>query len=312
MKDIKNIDYNALPISEYSRRYILRMLPNLDYYTHIYRKSIHRVLQQETQTPQELTIVDYGGGHGFLSFTLKQMGVGKVIYVDYNSQAVKTVHAIAEHLGYGPDAIIHGDAEALLQYCTEQGIRPNALMGMDVIEHIYRLEDFFALLHNINPDMHMLFTTGSTPFNPRVVNRLRNVMIADEQGPQGFREQRRHHIQHSFRQMSNEQLDYWADNTRGLNYDDTLLAVEHNQPFQINDPYNTCDPATSSWTERILPIEEYQRLVAPYQWRVTVDNGFYNTHRNGSKGISSRLLNVLLISNIFRCLAPFITLNIKR
>ena len=29
---LKNLDYDSLPISDYSRNYILRLLPNLDYY----------------------------------------------------------------------------------------------------------------------------------------------------------------------------------------------------------------------------------------------------------------------------------------
>lgn len=309
-EQLHKIDYSSLPISEYNRRYIMRMLPDLDYYLEIYGRCLDMMINRSHKAPRDLCLVDYGGGHGFLSCAAKQRGIGKVIYIDFNSLSAKTASIIGEHLGLSADAIIHGDSEKLREWCTEHQVKPDIIMGMDVIEHIYRLEDFFADMFAINPAVKMLFTTGSTPFNPLVKKRLHKIMVADELGPNGFREERRHHIQHSHRDFTPAQLDYWAQNTRGLNYDDTLEAVANNKPNILADPYNTCDPATGSWTERILPMTDYQAMVKPYGAKAKVANGFYNTHRTGAKGFASRLLNMAIRLTGVKTIAPFIIINI--
>lgn len=314
-EQIQQIDFQRLPVSDYSRRYIQRMLPDLDYYLDIYGRCLDRMAEMLGKPLAETVMVDYGGGHGFLSCLAKRRGVGQVIYIDYNPQAVETVKAVSHELGYGPDAVLQGDAAALLAYVQTSGCRPDMLLGMDVIEHIYRLPDFFASLHVMNPDLQMLFTTGSTPCNPHVVKRLRRVMVLDEEGHNGqpgFYALRRQAIAQHFPQLSSPELDAWAACTRGLNFQDALLAVERQVPNVMSDAYNTCDPATGSWTERILPIADYQAMVRDYGWKVSVQNGFYNTYLSGAKALPSRMLNRLLSTGGFKYLAPFIILTVTQ
>ena len=314
LQQLKNINYHDLPVSDYSRNYILRMLPHIDYYIDIYRHSLQQMLQQTGKEPSNITLVDYGGGHGFLSLTAKEMGIGTVIYIDINPQAAATVTELSKIVGTSPDHILQGDSESLRQWCAENRITPNALLGMDVIEHIYRLEDFFADIYSINPDITMLFTTGSTPYNPWVVRRLHHIMLSDERGhsgQKGFLQLRKEHILQHYPDMSDSEADLWAANTRGLTYPDILTAIDTHTPFKEIDAYNTCDPATGSWTERILPISDYKSLVRPYHATIRVTPGYYNTYRKGLKGIVSRLFNLLLHIPIARPLAPFIFLNIE-
>ena len=310
---LKTLDYDSLPISDYSRNYILRLLPSLDYYLEIYHRCLRKMLDESSCSAADIVMVDYGGGHGFLSLTAKTMGIGKVIYVDTNPQAVETVQAVSDKVGFGPDEVLLGDASALRQWCLSNNVMPNLLLGMDVIEHIYRLEDFFADLFAINPALPMLFTTGSTPFNPYVVRRLRRIMQSDELGHgggPGFHTLRKRYILNHFPEMKDWEADIWATDTRGLTYPDIHVAVETHTPNRLADPYNTCDPATGSWTERILAIEDYQALLLPYHATLSIQNGFYNTHRQGVKGFFSQLLNHLP-RRLFRPLAPFIILHIS-
>ena len=313
---LRHIDYAALPISDYSRRYLLRMLPVLDYYLDIYRRTLERAFRLTAKPLQELTLVDYGGGHGILSLCAKEAGVGRVIYVDYNPQAAETVQALSRRVGFGPDKVLTGDGAALLDGCRREGVVPDLLLGMDVIEHIYRLEDFFAQLYAVNPRLSMIFTTGSTPYNPWVRRRLHRVMAADEQGRDGqagFLAQRREYLRQHCPQLDAAALDRWAVLTRGLTYADALQAVNDNlppSPLGVDDPYNTCDPATGSWTERILPLAAYRRLLETYHARLEVSNGYYNTFRAVGKRLPSELLNGLLATGGFRFLAPFLFLTI--
>ena len=315
MRQLKEIDYGSLPISDYSREYIMRMLPHLDYYLDIYRGSLSQMLKQLGMPPSEVTMVDYGGGHGLLSLAAKRMGVGKVIYIDINPKAVETVTVLSQELGTAPDCILQGDASTLRQWSESNHTIPDALLGMDVIEHIYELESFFADIYAVNPRIFMLFTTGSTPYNPWVKRRLHRVMQSDEMGHggrPGFFQLRKDFIVRHYPDMKDVDADVWAADTRGLIYQDILTAIDTHTPNPLNDPYNTCDPETGSWTERILPMDAYQKMVQPYGAGVTVRSGYYNVYRKGIKRRASRILNALIRTPFFRFMAPFIFIVVKK
>lgn len=311
---LRSLDYSALPLSDYSRQYILGLLPALDYHLLIYRRTLDRLLDALGREPQRLTLVDYGGGHGFFSLVAKERGVGRVVYVDINPQAAEAVQTISRAIGQGPDVVITGDAATLRRWSGDTGIVPDAMAGFDVVEHIYRLEPFFADLFAIHPALPMMLTTGSNPSNPLVCRRLHRIMDEDEHGYpgfEGFLAQRRRYIRQLHPEMDDASLDRSARLTRGLTFDDIPAAIQ-NSKFKIQnspDPHNTCDPATGSWTERLLPIDAYRNLLAPHGATLRVASGFYNPFGTGAKPLAARLVNPLLPR--LRCLAPFITLEIN-
>lgn len=292
--DLRQLQPNSLPLSDYSRQALQRTLAAAEYYLEIYRFSLEKVLELCSLSPTDITLVDYGGGHGLLSIFAKRLGFAHVIYVDTSADALQTVQLLSQQLQAGPDVALQGDAETLRRWCAERQMTPDALLAMDVIEHIYVLDDFFASLHAISPRLRMIFTTASNPYNSRVVRRLRHAMIDDEQGhdgKKGFFHLRREYIQQLHPDMSDKQLDYWAEHTRGLNYEDVARAVDAQSPNLLLDPYNTCDPQTGSWTERILPIDDYRQLLAPYGFQLTLLPGHYSEHRRGPKEWMSQYYN---------------------
>ena len=107
---LKAIDYNKLPISDYNKRYIGNLKPALSYFMHIYADCLQRGLQA-IQTPiSDVTLIDYGGGTGFLSILAKSIGIGQVIYIDLNPSSVETIQLLKQIIGIGPDTILHGDS----------------------------------------------------------------------------------------------------------------------------------------------------------------------------------------------------------
>ena len=294
---LRGINVEELPVSEYSKGALLRVLNAAEFYLEIYRNSLEKVLAMCNMPPEEITIVDYGGGHGILSILAKKLGFARVVYIDYNADALQTVQQMSERLGATPDVMLQGDAAVLRQWCESNRVKPNALLAMDVIEHIYVLDEFFGELHSISDMMKMVFTTASTPFNKRVERRLRRAMQEDELGTEtrkGFWQKRRDYVQELHPDMSDRELDYWADNTRGLTYADVARAVESQSPNLLLDADNTCDPATGSWTERILPIDDYRQLLMPYGFTLAVVPGRYNEHRHGAKQMMSRYYNKII------------------
>lgn len=291
---LTNVNVKELDLSPYSRKALKRVLDAAEYYLEIYRESLERVLAHCNKFPAQMTIVDYGGGHGLLSILAKQLGFGQVIYIDTNADAIHTVEVMEKYLGAGPDVVLQGDAPELEEWCHREEVLPDAVLGMDVIEHVYVLDELFAAMHNISPTMLMLFTTASNPKNKRIVRKLHKSMRRDEEGhlgKKGFWQLRRDYVKKLYPDMPARQLDYWADYTRGLAYKDIGRAVESQSPNLLFDEYNTCDPETGSWTERILPIENYRQLLSPYGYKLTVLPGMYNTHRGGPKAWISRCYN---------------------
>lgn len=317
-QQITKIDFAQLPISDYNKKYLQWLLPALHYYLEIYAGCIQQGIEKCGKEIRKLTLVDYGGGSGFLSMLAKEIGIGKVIYIDLNEKSVETVRLLQAETGVGPDIILHGDSEKLTEWCSENAVRPDLLIATDVIEHIYDLSDFFSQLISINDRMEMIFTTASTPYNPYVKHRLHRLMQNCETGQEvipNYYTKRANYIQKTFPDLSEQQVSEWTLLTRGLIYEDIYKAISQNKRPLLLDAYNTCDPATGNWAERILPIRDYKTLVAPYNYKVEVKKGFYNSQRPKQwKSVISFMINqVVKYSGKagFVC-APFIYLLFSR
>ena len=288
-----------------------RNIESLRYYARIYA-----VCLKDIPEVSNTVLVDYGGGCAFLSQFAKCLGVAKVIYVDINPESVQTAEDLKRVLGIGPDVLVNGDSRDFKDWCAENNLVPDCLVSVDVIEHIYDLDTFFADLLSVNPSMKMVFTTASNHCNRLKARKLRKVMLSDEQGrgdEKGFYAQRLDFIRQQFPQLAENELEYWARNTRGLAFDDIEKAVAEKRPNTLIDRYNTCDPATGSWTERVLPLSEYKRLFSKYKRILCVENGFYDTNRTQPQKAFRALLNgiIRLFPHLGRCIAPFIILKTK-
>ena len=305
------IEFDELPIADESKRRLKKNVKALPYYAKIYATCL-----QGLDDVENSVLVDYGGGCAFLSQFAKLYGVAKVIYVDISSESTQTAAELKRVLGIGPDVIIHGDSRDFKDWCAENNVVPDCLVSVDVIEHIYDLDAFFADLLAVNPSMKMVFTTASNPCNRLKVRKLRKVMLSDEQGrwdEKGFYAQRLDFIRQRFLQLTENELEYWARNTRGLVFDDIEKAVAEKSPNTAIDRYNTCDPRTGSWTERVLPLSEYRRLLAKHKRILRVENGFFDTNRPQPKKAFRALLNgiIRIFPHLGRCVAPFIILKTK-
>ena len=310
-EQIAQTDFESASISDRNRNYLNRNIESLRYYARIYAACL-----KDIPEVSNTVLVDYGGGCAFLSQFAKRLGVAKVIYVDINTESAQTAAELKRVLGIGPDVVIHGDSRDLKDWCAENNVVPDCLVSVDVIEHIYDLDAFFADLLAVNPSMKMVFTTASNPCNKLKVRKLRKVMLADEQGrgeEKGFCAQRLEFIRQRFSQLTENELEYWARNTRGLTFDDIEKTVAEKRPNTAIDRYNTCDPATGSWTERVLPLSDYKRLFSKYKRILCVENGFYDTYRTQPQKAFRAMLNgiIWLFPHLGRCFALFIILKTK-
>lgn len=323
---LTNLDYDQLPISDYNKEYIARLKPAMHYYLNIYFGCFKKIYRFVNEPLTEWIVIDYGGGSGFLSVFAKAIGVKQVIYIDINPKSVETVRAIKEQIGTGPDVILEGDSAVLAAWCKSNGIKPHALMSVDVIEHIYDLTQFFSDLQSIHPDMEMIFTTASNPWNKRKCKQLYKMMKAYESGnaiTPNYYTQRLNYISQVFPNLSDKDKDIYAQLTRGMIFKDIRHFVEtvntqkpdpHTVPVMIH-PYNTCDPETGNFVERVLPVREYLYILSPLNFHILLSKGLYNDHqRNKLKSIVCSLLNFIIMTArpISFMLSPFIFLHCRR
>ncbi|MDR0430925.1 MAG: SAM-dependent methyltransferase [Tannerellaceae bacterium] len=315
---LRAIDYENLPISDYNKQYIRKIYPALRYYLDIFVDCLYKGIQSTGLAASGITLIDYGGGSGFLSILAKEAGIGQVIYIDLNPLSVDTIRVLKETLGIGPDIILSGNSDVLAGWCKIQQLKPQLLIATDLIEHVYDLKRFFADLCTINDGMQLFFTTASTPYNPLVKRKLRRFMKKCETGiavSPNYYEKRREFIKGQYPTLSEEQINVWGSCTRGLIYEDIRKAIDTNHlPFP-EDKYNTCDPETGNWAERILPMKYYKELLDLYGYQLYIRKGFYNIHRsNLSASFLFRFLNGCIrhLGKAGLFISPFIILRCKR
>ncbi|MBC7866051.1 MAG: hypothetical protein H7X88_00830, partial [Gloeobacteraceae cyanobacterium ES-bin-316] len=202
----------------------------------------------------------------------------------------------------------------------------HAVIGTDVIEHIYSLDHFFAFIAEINTEMLTVFTTASNPHNFIKNRKLKKLQLQDElQGGdpsdsvlagaeknEAFIVLRRKIIEDNFPSFNHDEVIQLSQVTRGLNKPSILKAVNlllttGKMPEPDIHVTNTCNPLTGSWTERILPIKKYQEIYSSNGFYLQVHNGFYNNHAAGLKKYLNIILNII-VKIAGKYAAPFISL----
>ena len=149
------------------------------YYLHIYASVLEHALKNTDQAKEEIILIDYGAGNGLLGLFAKFCGFKRVFINDHNKVFCEAVERLSIAIDVSPDNIIVGDIDAVVQFfLTEE--QPTAIVGTDVIEHIYDLSYFFRIINKINSSIISVFTTASNPFNKYKVHQLKQLQYKDE------------------------------------------------------------------------------------------------------------------------------------
>ncbi len=321
---LETLHIDSLAISDYCRRYLFHLQSHHLYYLAIYAQVLDSLIQHSLKKIEEISLVDYGAGNGLLGIFAKHCGAKQVILCDQDGDFVNASRLTAAALVIGVDRFVTGEMNALSD--AVHGSPVDAVVGTDVIEHIYSLDDFFAGIKNINGQMLTVFTTASNPGNYFKVLQLKRLQRKDEEDGSdptdfvlagaekhdSFLQIRERIIRADFPGLPAEQYILLATQTRGLIQDDirkaaTAYLAKGELPEPDAKSCNTCHPLTGSWTERVLPLEEYNRLYKKYGFSLEVRSGFYNVYGKGLKKIVNKIRN-LVITLTGKNTAPFITL----
>ena len=306
----------------YCRKYLRHLLDHKKYYLAIYADVLEKLLSHSTKKKEEVVLVDFGAGNGMLGIFAKFCGFKKVFINDIDEKFVAAAENLAMQLGVNTDGYITGDIHAVQLFFTNE--LPDAIAGTDVIEHVYNLEDFFSTLKQVNPFIISAFTTGSNPKNYFKTRQLKKLQLKDENkggtpedfvlfggsALEPFLKIRQRIIKSELKNPDYAIILKLAKATRGMNEADIVTTVKKyaengSFPLPPKHPTNTCNPLNSSWTERLVSIEEYRSFYQSNGFEFELYNGFYDEHKKGFKRIFNKLLNfVTNIAGIY--FAPYI------
>lgn len=306
----------------YCRKYLGHLLQHKRYYLTIYADVFEKLIVHSDKNAAEIILIDFGAGNGLLGIFAKFCGFKKVYINDIDEKFVAASQALALQMNIPMDGYISGDIHAV-QLLFNNEI-PGAIVGTDVIEHIYNLEDFFSTLKKINPSLVSVFTTASNPKNFFKVRQLKKLQVRDEykggspadsilfgdKPLEPFFKIRQNLIQSRLENIDAKTLFSLAKATRGMNEKDILSAIKQYKvngsiPLPPLHPTNTCNPLSSSWTERILPLSEYYSLYNSNGMKLMIYDGFYNIFKKGLAKVLNEVLNIA-VRSLGRHFAPYI------
>ncbi len=323
--------YNqGLDISDYSLQYLKRYISNSSYffsfYSQVFEKCLHSIRE-----PVNKVFVDYGGGCGILSLATRLIGFKTVVYNDFCEKSMADAKIISEQTGIHIDFFIGGDIEAFVDQVNQLDIHPDIICSVDVIEHIYDLDNWFKSISKLD-DFTLIFVTGANTNNPVIKHRLkqkhiisefhgceRNVRINDTFFNTSFLEERRKIIWRKYPGLSEDEIKHLAVQSRGLKREDIESMVDGYLKNGITEyspghPTNTCDPYTGSWTERLIDFRKLKETIEYNGMEFEITNLFYCYSDEKLLNTIKKALNLLIKISGPGCLflSPNVTIRIRK
>ena len=260
---------------------------------------LYRSISAVNKPVSEIVIMDYGAGVGTLYTLAKMIGCKKVIYNDYLEDWRNSARLIAEAIGIHTDEYILGDIGETLKTLDQKNIQCDIIASRNVIEHIYKLDEFYLAIAAAQPKTLIYSSTTANSKNPATRIQHRRLHRKWEKIYLPQREQMILQIAPSLDKSRAHQL---ALHTKGLAGSDINHAVEkYLSSGKLPDPLphrtNTCNPTNGVWAEHLLRFDEYRKLLGN-RYEVSFEPGFWDTHyQNPLMNMIGKLLNGLIRMN---------------
>ena len=270
---------------------------------------LYRSLKKYGKVPEGLVIMDYGAGVGTLYMLAHMIGC-RVVYNDLLEEWKISAQLIAHACGITIDEYIVGDIDATLQILSTKKISCNIITSRNVIEHIYKLEDFYNSIHEQQPQSTVYSSTTANYYNPAaLVQHIRWHRKCERR----YLKQRAVLIRKRLPEISAADEKKLARATRGLAVQDLDHAIREFTrgilPVPTKYFTNTCDPSNGVWAEHLLTFKQYREAINEKHFKITFQPGFWDTHYAGSlKSAMGKAFNRIINTGgkkAFR-LAPFI------
>jgi hypothetical protein len=300
---IQSVNPGNLAVSAYYKSYFKKQLAQPDYQLYVLNEILETAASQLNKPIEGATLVDFGGGTGLMSQLAKFKGWAKVVYLDIYDVATKDAQSLAQATGFEADEYLTGGLADLHSV-------PDALVSMDVIEHIFDLKQFFDTAFGLNPNLIQVHVTGANTYNPLVRRKLMKMQYQNEFEDRPFGEDsklRDEHraffhvrkewvVKHYGNVYTEKEITEIATNSRGLTFDKLRDLLNNAQiPNPPKHPSNTCDPHTGNWSERLLTQKDLNNFLSDTNWKTRYKTLKYNTYnKSGIKHWIVKITNFLL------------------
>ena len=270
---------------------------------------LYRSLNKYGKVPEDVVVMDYGAGVGSLYLLAKMIGC-HVVYNDLLEDWRISAELIANACGVQIDEYIVGDIDTTLDVLATKNISCNIITSRNVIEHIYKLEDFYNSIYTWQPRASVFSSTTANYYNP--ASHIQHI--------RWHRKCERRYVKERAALIKNTIPDINAENerklaraTRGLAMDELQTAIHTFKkgvfPVPTRFYTNTCDPSNGVWAEHLLKFPQYIHAINEKHFKITFQPGFWDTHyANSLKSAMGKAFNKIITKGgkkAFR-LAPFL------
>ena len=316
-RKLKNLDIDALHISEYIKNYFTKKPLKGSIQKYSYLMSL--CLLRNKKSIGDFIFVDYGGGTGLFSLLAKEIGIGTVIYNDIYDVSCNDAKKIANSIGNTADEYICGELHEIIDYFKQNSIQCDALGSNNVIEHIYDIEDFLHQLTFLPENgLTIVLSTGANPFNPIIkkniiryqkksefINRTKEYGHKERDSLRSYAQIRKEMVtRHANNKIDSNEVDLLVKLTKGLievniskcvkeYIEDKVLPIRKDSKF----PTNTCDPYTGNWVEKLMDPYELSRILEVNVFYSQVIVGNYEFHYRFLRKVVCILANKIM--NLF-------------
>jgi len=263
------------------------------------------------KSPEELIIMDYGAGVGTLYLLAKMIGCKQLIYNDHMEDWRLSAELIAKAIHVSIDLYIIGDINDCLDHLNSSGIKCDIIVSRNVIEHIYKLDEFYSSIFEKQPLALIYSSTTANKINP--VSAIKHVLW-HKKWERVYCQKRLAIIRDKAPNLTTDQITRLAKLTQGLakrelTHSIEMFLITGQLPNPLIYHSNTCDPENGVWAENLLSLTEYRSIIDERKFNVSFVPGFWDTHyriswKNKFTGLLNRVIRKSGKSAIW--LAPFI------
>src|SRR5688572_4704874 len=127
---------------------------------------LYRSIKLTGKKIEEIVLMDYGAGVGTLFLLAKMIGCRQVIYNDHLEDWKKSAETIATAIGVKIDHYVVGDIHQCMDELQSLNIKCDIIASRNVLEHIYKLEEFYKAIHTQQNQAIVYSSTTANNSNP--------------------------------------------------------------------------------------------------------------------------------------------------
>lgn len=242
---------------------------------------IYQSVKKINKPFSEISFMDYGAGLGTLFLLAGTVGFKKVYFNDYFPQWAGYAKIICQKLHIQVDDFISGDIDAVIDHGKKHGCTFDIVASRNVVEHIYKLRDFYSKLYRSGLCTICFSTTTANYHNP--VMRLKHYWQHYSAEKRAYKKQRTERIKEQVPEIIICDLNKLIELTRGKAFDDFTKAVDlyfKKQPIPAVEflGTNTCDCETGVWAENLITRKSYFDIINKAGFETNYTPGFWDTH----------------------------------